>query len=88
MLVRMWRKRNPFVLFLGMQTGAATVESSIEIPQKIKNAPAFLPSDPTSRNIAKGNQNSNSKEHQHPYVHCSIIYNHQDMEAAPVSISR
>ena len=28
------------------------------------------------------------KEHKHPYVHCSIIYNHQDMEAAQVSIRR
>ena len=24
----------------------------------------------------------------HPYVHCSIIYNSQDLEAAQVSISR
>ena len=31
---------------------------------------------------------TNSEEHQHPYVHCSVIYNHQDMEAAQVSISR
>ena len=28
------------------------------------------------------------KEQKHPYVHCSVIYNHQDMEAAQVSISR
>ena len=28
---------SPFALLVGMQTGAATVESSIEIPQKIKN---------------------------------------------------
>ena len=27
---------NPFALLVGMQIGAATVESSIEIPQKIK----------------------------------------------------
>ena len=27
------------------------------------------------------------KEHKHPYVHCSIIYNRQDMEGA-MSISR
>ena len=33
----MWRKANPFALLVGMQIGAATVESSIEIPQKIKN---------------------------------------------------
>ena len=27
---------NPFALFVGMQIGAATVESSMEIPQKLK----------------------------------------------------
>ena len=36
-LVRMWRKRNPCALLVGMQTGAATVEDSLESPQKIKN---------------------------------------------------
>ena len=72
-----------------MQPGAATVESSMEIPQKIKNGSAFWPSDPTSENITEGTQNTSSKEHKHPYVHCGIIYNHQDMEAAQVSsISR
>ena len=34
------------------------------------------------------NRNTDSKEHKHPYVHCSIIYNSQDMETAQVSISR
>ena len=38
----MWRKRNPFAL-LGMQTGAATVESSMEIAQKIKMDQTFDP---------------------------------------------
>ena len=32
----MWRKVNPGVLLVGMQTRAATVESSMELPQKIK----------------------------------------------------
>ena len=71
-----------------MQTGVTTVEGSMEIPQKIKNGSAFWPSNPSSGNISKGTQNTNSKEHTHPYVHCTIIYNHQDMEAAQVSISR
>ena len=31
------KKWNPFALFVGIQIGAATVESNIEIPQKIKN---------------------------------------------------
>ena len=39
----MWRKGNPLTLLVGKQTGAATVESSMEIPQKIKNE---LPYDP------------------------------------------
>ena len=49
-----------------MQTGAATVESSVEIPQKIKNESAFLPSDATSGNISEEMQNTNRKEYVHP----------------------
>ena len=75
-------------LLVGGQTGAATVESSIEIPQKIKNGSALWPNNPTFRNISEGTQNTNSKEHKHPYVHCSIIYNGEVMEAAQVSINR
>ena len=37
MLERLWRKRNPHTLLVGMQTGAATMENSMEIPQKVKN---------------------------------------------------
>ena len=34
------------------------------------------------------NPKHHSKDHKHPYVHCSIIYSCQDMEAAQVSINR
>ena len=61
-----------------MQTGAATLENSMEIPQEIKNGTAFWPSDPTSGNISKEIQNTNSKEHKHPYVLCSVTYNCQE----------
>ena len=44
----MWRKGNPSALFLGMQTDAATVENSIEFPQKTKDGTAFQSSDPTA----------------------------------------
>ena len=40
-LVRMWRKGNPFALLVGMHIGAATLESSMEFPQRIKNGTAF-----------------------------------------------
>ena len=43
----MWRKGKPSALLVGMQNGAATVENSMEFPQKIKNGtsydPAILP---------------------------------------------
>ena len=44
-------KRNPSALLVGMQTGAATVENSMQFPQKIKNGSAFWPSDSTAGNI-------------------------------------
>ena len=37
----MWRKGNPSALLGGMQTGAATVENSMEMPQKLKNGTAL-----------------------------------------------
>ena len=37
MLVRMWRKGNPPALLVAMYTDAATVENSMECPQKTKN---------------------------------------------------
>ena len=40
-LVRLWRKGNPSALLVGTQTGAATVENSMEFPQKTKNGTAF-----------------------------------------------
>ena len=49
----MQRKGNPFALLVGMQTGAATMESIMEIPQKIKNGTALLPSNPTSGKYLK-----------------------------------
>ena len=41
MLERMWRKGNPSTLLVGMQTGAATVEHSMEFLQNSKNGTAF-----------------------------------------------
>ena len=63
-------------------------KSSMEIPQKIKNGTAFWPSDPTFENIPKGIQNTNLKEHKHPYIHCSVSYNRQDLGASQVPMSR
>ena len=84
----MWREGNPSELLVGMQIGAATVESSLELPQKIKNGTVLILSDSTSGNLPKETQNTNLKEYMHPLVHCSIIYNRQDLEAAQMPISK
>ena len=34
MLARMWRNGNPLALSVGIQTGAAALENSVEVPQK------------------------------------------------------
>ena len=40
-LERMWTKGNHSALLVGMQIGAATVENSMEFPEKTKNGTAF-----------------------------------------------
>ena len=37
MLASMWRKGNPSTLLMGLKIGAATMENSMEVPQKTKN---------------------------------------------------
>ena len=46
MLVRIRRKQNPSALLVGMQIGAATVESNMEVPQKLKTELPFDPAIP------------------------------------------
>ena len=43
MLERVWRKGNPLILLVGMQTSTATMENSVEILKKLK---IELPYDP------------------------------------------
>ena len=38
----MWRKGNPSALLVGMQTGEATVENSMEFPQRTKKMELFF----------------------------------------------
>ena len=42
----MWRQGNLLALLVGMQTGTATLENSMEVPQKVKNR--------TTRYLPKG----------------------------------
>ena len=76
-----WRgcgEKEPCVL-VGMQTSIATMENSVEIPLKSGNRTAIWPRNPTTWNTHRGNQIW--KRHVYPNVHCSTVYNSQDMEA-------
>ena len=45
-LERVWRKGNPLALLVGMQTGTANMENSVEIPFKTGNRTAIQPAIP------------------------------------------
>ena len=66
MLERMWRNGNPLALLVGMQTGLAALESSVEVPQKIKNKTIPWPSNCTTRYLSTGYRCAVSKGHMHP----------------------
>ena len=72
-------------MLVGMWTGAAFVENSIEIFQKIKNRTTILSNNSTIRYFPKEYKNTNSKRYMHLYVYCSIIYNSQDIEVTRIS---
>ena len=55
--------------------------------KKLKMDLPFDSAIPTPGNISEQTQNTNLKEPMYPCVYCSVIYNHQDLEAAQVSIS-
>ena len=46
MLERLWRKRNPHSLLMGMQTGTATMENSMVVPQKLRIELSYNPAIP------------------------------------------
>ena len=56
------------------------MENSMEIPQKVKNRITIVSSYFNSGYLSSEYKNTNSKIYVHPYIHCSIIYDNQDME--------
>ena len=86
MLVRMWRKKISFALLVGMQTGAATLENRLEVPQKIKNRTTLQPSNCTTGYLSKGYRYAVLRGHMHPNVASSASDNSQSMERAQMSI--
>ena len=80
-LERLWRKGNPSALLLGLQTGAATVENSMEFPHKLKVELPFDPAIPLLGLYPKSPETPIQKGPMHPNIHSSTIYNSQVLEA-------
>ena len=58
----MSRNGNPLALLVGMQIGAATLENSMEVPQKVKNRTTLWPSNCTTRLFTQRIQKDRFKE--------------------------
>ena len=71
-----------------MKTATATVENSMEFPQKTKSVTAFWLRDSSGGNIPWEYRITNSKKLMHPYVYSSAIYNSQVLEIAEVPTSK
>ena len=71
---------------MGMYTGAAAVENSMEVLQNIKNRTTIQSSNFTSGYFSEENKKTNWKRYLHPYVYCSVAYNSQETEASKVPI--
>ena len=87
MLVGIWRKENPPTLLVDMQTGAATLENSMEFPEIVENRTAIQFSNCISKYLHEEYESTNSKGYMHPNVYSSIIYNSQIIETSQVSIN-
>ena len=58
----------------------------MEVPQKTKYRTTIWSSNSTPGHLSR--ENHNLKRHMNPNVHCSTIYNSQDMEATQRSIHK
>ena len=56
------------------------MENSMEVPEKAKNIIPICSFNSSSGHISR--ENYNLKRYMHLSIHCSTIYNIQDMEAA------
>ena len=73
MFLRIWRKGKTCTLLVGMQIGAATMENSVEVPQKTKDRVTIWSSNYTAGYTFKGNKNINSEIYMHHSFHRSLF---------------
>ena len=66
---------------MGMDT--ATMETSMEVPQKIRDKITIRSSSSSSEYLHPKYKYIYLQKYIHPSVHCSIIYGVQDMKKTP-----
>ena len=76
----MWRNGNSLALLVGMQTGAATLENSVEVPQKIKKTDLLY--DPAIALLGIYPRDTGVPMHLYPNVYSSTFNNSQITERA------
>jgi hypothetical protein len=54
MLVRLWGKKNPYTLLVGIQISAATMKIKMEFPQRYSNSIYHVICDTTLKHISEG----------------------------------
>ena len=79
---------NAVTLLVGMQAGAAILENSMEVPQKVENRATLWPNNYTTGHLPQRYKCSDLKGHLLPNVHSSDVHNSQTMERAQMSTDR
>ena len=59
-----------------------------QCPQTVKNKTTIRPGYSTPGYLPEEQENTNSTRYVYPYVHCSIIYNRQDMKTTEMATDR
>ena len=67
------------ILLTGIKFWCSHYGNSMEIPQEIKKRTTIQSNNFTSRYLSKEFENKDLKSHVHPYIHCDIIQNNEDM---------
>ena len=88
MLARMWRKGKALTLLVGMKTGIAILEDSLEVPQEVKNRATLRPNNSITGDLPQIYRCNETKGHLYPNVHRSNFHSSQTVERAEMSINR
>ena len=75
-------------MFMRMQTGAASLENSVDLLPKVKNRPALRPSNCPAGDLPQRYRCRETLGHLHPDVSSSNVHNSQTVEGASLSFER